>query len=194
MAFIKRPEPKVLLNLTEKTMQDLLSRLDIHVKRYDVMVPRFSTQIDSEADLFGIRKSGFCDEFEIKLSRADFFKDKKKVVKYRPNKVSEGEDMDWFLSPSTERAELAPWEKFKLDALRDGDMMANYFWYAIKVNIVDYSEVPAFAGVIEVDDYGLAKVIRQPEKLHSRKLSFEQRFRCSAMLNERFWKLRANAV
>lgn len=50
--------------------------------------------------------------------------------------------------------------KFKLDALRDGDMMANYFWHAIKVNIVDYSEIPAFAGVIEVDDYGLIKVIR----------------------------------
>ena len=87
-----------------------------------------------------------------------------------------------------------PWEKFKLDALGDGDMVANYFWYVIKVGIVDCSAIPDFAGVIEVDHYGLLKVVRSPEKLHGRKLSFEQRFKYSSLLSARFWKYRANAT
>jgi len=78
MAFIKKLEPQSLLNLTESVVQNILGQLDDHIKRYDVMVPRCMTQTDSEADLLGIRKSGFCDEFEIKLSRDDFLKDRKK--------------------------------------------------------------------------------------------------------------------
>lgn len=194
MAFVKKSNPQPLLNLTERGVQDILGQFDDHLKRYDVMVPRCMTQIDSEADLLGIRKSGFCDEFEIKLSKTDFLKDRKKTVKYRASKITMGEDKVWFLSKPTERAGLAPFEKFKLDALVDGDMVANYFWYVVKENIVEYSDVPDFAGLIEVNRYGLLKVVRSPKKLHGRKLNYEQRFRYSSLLNERFWKYRSNAV
>jgi len=73
-------------------------------------------------------------------------------------------------------------------------MVTNYFWYVIKENIVVYSDIPDFAGVIEVDHCGFLKVSRSPKKLHGRKLNFEQRFRYSSLLNERFWKYRTDSV
>lgn len=193
MALIKRPKPLPVLHLTENLVQDIIGQYEQHIKRYDVMVPRCMTQLDSEADILAIRKSGFCDEFEIKLSRADFLKDRKKIVNYRPSKINVGEDKAWFMSNSAERAKLAPWQKLKLDALIDGDMIPNYFWYVIKEHIVDYSDIPEFAGLIEINQHGLVKVTRSPTKLHNRKLSFESRFRYSSLLNERFWKYRVKS-
>lgn len=48
---------------------------------YDVVIPKCYSNHDNECDVLAIRKSGFCDEFEIKTSRSDFLNDcKKKVV------------------------------------------------------------------------------------------------------------------
>jgi hypothetical protein len=196
MAFISKRSTTTPLStpLTEKRVQTLLGTYIDHARRYDAMIPGCMVQVDSEADMLGLRKSGFCDEFEIKLSKADFLKDRKKKVQYKaPPAWQEGEH-DTFSGTQSERGSLAPWEKLKLTALADGDMIPNYFWYVIKAGIVSKSEVPRFAGLITVSDQGEIIVVRHPEKLHGRKLSFEQRYKFAALLNERFWAYRANGA
>ncbi len=194
MAFLKRRESRPTIALNESVVQNLLGKDDSHLKRYAVMVPRCMTQNDSEADVLAIRKSGFCDEFEIKLSRADFFKDREKVVRYRESDITSGEDYRWFVSRPQERTLLAPWEKYKLHALSDGDMVVNHFWYVVKKGIVVLDDLPDYAGLITVDDTGLLEVLRQPKKLHNRKLSHEQMFKFACFLNKRFWNYRSKAL
>lgn len=184
--------PSTSIKLTEKYVQNILGQHDQHLKRYDVMIPCCMTQIDNEADILAIRKSGYCDEFEIKLSRADFMKDRSKIVMYRPSTITVGEDREWFTTNKNERSPLAPWEKLKLTALGDGDMTVNYFWYVIKHGIADLSELPEYAGLITIDEFGRLQVVRKPSKLHNNKLSYEQRFKYSSYMNERFWGYRVS--
>ena len=66
--------------MTESDVIDLLSRHRDN-NWYDLMIPNCYTAHDNEADFFAVRKSGFCDEFEIKVSRSDLLNDKKKIVR-----------------------------------------------------------------------------------------------------------------
>lgn len=170
---------------------------------YDILVPNCYTQHDNEADLFAIRKSGLCDEFEIKISRADFFNDAKKKINYRSaryficvdGKVQPGPDKEWYdkhghLTHNQLNKLVAPWQKLKYDALQDGDMTANYFWYVIKKGEVEVNEIPDFAGVIFVDNDGDFQQVRQPRRLHSKKISDEDKFKCIRKLAYRYWDYR----
>jgi len=190
MAFIykdnKKHQKRPKIKLTESVVQSIICNDKDHQKRYDVMVPRCMTQIDNEADILAIRKSGFCDEFEIKLTRADFLNDRKKVIQHRRPDFDDKQDLDWFMNPK----ELAPYQKLKLEALSAGDMVVNNFWYVLKEGIASVDDLPSYAGLIYVDNTGLLKVIKHPDRLHSRKLSFEQRYKFASYLNDRFWRYR----
>ena len=58
--------------MTEQDVILWLVESNDHQRRYELMVPNVFILPDSEADLFAIRRSGFCDEFEVKISRPDF--------------------------------------------------------------------------------------------------------------------------
>jgi len=79
-----------------------------------------------EADVCCIRDSGLIDEFEIKISRGDFFADAKK----------RGFD-----------------QRLKYDRLRTGQSEHNLatFTYITPRGLIQTSELPDFAGLIEVD-------------------------------------------
>ena len=76
------------------------------------------------------------------------------------------------LNQDEQKKLVAPWQKFKYDALVDGDMSSNYFWYILKDGIVKLDEVPEWAGVVFVDEYGEMLRGRQPKKLHGKKMDF----------------------
>lgn len=189
---------------TEQSMIDVVARnQSAFCTSYDILIPNCFTQHDNEADLFAIRKSGLCDEFEIKISRADFFNDAKKIVNYRESelwvreggKVKKTNDRVWceeheHLSYEKRKKLVAPWQKLKYDALADGDMSANYFWYILKKGIVELSEIPEWAGVFFIDDNGDLIRGRSPAKLHRNKLSFEERYNLSRKVSYRFWDYR----
>jgi hypothetical protein len=193
MAFITREDnQKLIVDLSESTVANIVSNFSDHEKRYDSIIHRCFTQHDNEADLLAIRPSGYCDEFEIKLSRSDLLADKNKVVQYREKDITTGIDNEWFTSPKESRPTLAPYNKQKLDALADGDMSVNYFWYVLKVGIGTISDIPEYAGLIIIDNYGSIEVIRHPKKLSNKKLSHEQRFNFTKLLSKRFWTLNNN--
>lgn len=148
---------------------------------YDIAVPNCYTSHDNEADLFFIRKSGLCDEVEVKISRTDLLSDKNKRVHYRQSTPD-----DWYWKEKG--LEFAPYTKPKYEALLCGEMPANYFWYAIKQGIGDVGDIPDFAGLIIVLDNGNISIARQPKRLHSQKLTSDEKYNIARKLGYRFWK------
>ncbi len=184
---------------SEESMVNLVAKnQSTFCTSYEALIPNCFTQHDNEADLFAIRKSGMCDEFEIKVTRADFFNDAKKIVHWRAydyypngNTVdSLWDDEHKHLSYEQKKKLVAPWQKLKYDALQDGNMQANYFWYILKEGIVDLEEVPAWAGVVFIDDQGEFKRGRQPTRLHRKKLGYEERFKFLRKTCYRLWEYR----
>lgn len=169
------------MNNTEREMINSIMKNKTRLSTaYQVAIPNCFTQHDNEADLFLIRKSGFCDEVEVKITRSDFLNDKKKRVTHRGI-----EEHEW--TWRKDGLKFCPNTKPKRDALLDGDLQCNYFWYALKNGIAKIEEVPEFAGVIIVHDDGCISVARQPKRLKSTKLDFEQRFKYARLLHYRFW-------
>src|SRR5690606_851431 len=96
--------------------------------RYQVMAPNVvPSTCWLEMDLLGIRRSGYVDEIEIKLDRADFKADFKKRV------------------PSNPRC-----HGLKHDVLAAGDGLPNYFAFAVPEGLVEPGEVPDYAGLYYV--------------------------------------------
>lgn len=175
--------------MTEADIILRLANYGDHVRRYELMLPNVYTSFDNEADLFCVRKSGLCDEFEIKVSRADFLNDSKKFIRYRDPDAHERRQA-WD-TPWKERFKL-PNYKQKHQALQDGDMPINYFWFATPEGLVQAEEVPAFAGFIEVLESGL-RVKRDPIRLHRNKMPMEERYKIARKTTYRYWKLRNQA-
>lgn len=88
-----------------------------------VMAPNIYLPDWFEADVCSIRRSLLIDEFEIKISRADFKNDAKKT----------GAD-----------------GRTKYDRLRSGDHPLASFWYIAPVGLLTADDLPEFAGLIEV--------------------------------------------
>lgn len=193
---------QVKFQFTEENIANLIaSNQSYFCTSYDVLIPNCYTQHDNEADVLAIRKSGLCDELEIKITRSDFFNDAKKIVNYREYECEFGpnatptSDQIWskeneHLNHEQRKKIACPWQKLKYDALVDGDMHANYFWYVLKMGIVSAEEVLSWAGVIFVDDNGEFHRVRSPSKLHKGKLDHEQKYKLSKKLAYRFWDYR----
>ncbi|CAM0080658.1 hypothetical protein VPHK567_0174 [Vibrio phage K567] len=176
MAFLNRKELDTS-EITEADMQYAIAVQSVWInKRYTAMIPNCFTTVthDNEADLYGIRPSGLCDEIEIKVSKADFRVDEKKTVKV------------------LDEAASTRWNRYtdvlKRTALTDGNM-SNYFWYAFPKGLVDHADVPDWAGIIEVDGLLNAHEVRMPKRLHGRKLSIEEQLKQIKKLGYRFWNL-----
>lgn len=168
--------------MNEQNIIKLLAKHPNHTQRYTFMVPNCYTTHDNEADLFCVRKSGLCDEFEIKTSRSDFLADKRKRV---CNHELEFKDFDW----KVRGLEFAPNTKYKFQAMLDGDMPTNYFWYVVKKGICEASEIPSFAGFIEVSEKGTLRIVKSPDKIHGKKLSSEKQLSFAKKNSYRFWDL-----
>jgi len=95
-----------------------------------------------ESDLLILTKSGYWYEYEIKISRADFKNDfKHKTDKH--NKCLQ--NFGYVRKP-------------------------NYFYYAVPENMVSIDEVPEYAGLVYITEYGSYKIIKQAPKLHKEKV------------------------
>ena len=171
--------------------QDIIMQLanyGDHIRRYELMLPNVFTQHDNEADLFCVRKSGLCDEFEVKTSRSDFLADKNKFVMWR--KVESGEYGRWSWDDRANHPAYKP----KHQALIDGDMSTNYFWFAVAEGVATAEDVPEFAGLIILSEGRLPRIVKAPRKLHKAKMSVEDRYKIARKSTYRFWKLKNEAV
>jgi hypothetical protein len=119
----KLPVPDV----TEALIQRLLFQ-DLVDKGHGHIAPNCCA-LGNEADLLSITQAGFVNEYEIKISRSDFKADKKKIHKHRRYMNANDE----FTTQRT-RQQLIP----------------SVFYYVVPAGMVELSEVPHYAGLIEV--------------------------------------------
>jgi len=168
--------------MTEKDVIKKLLRLYDHRKRYIIMAPNCYTQRDNECDVFAVRRSGYCDEFEVKLSRSNFRADAKKIVRWRRWKK---EDKGW-----QAYTDMNPAMMHKHQALKMGLMTPNYFWYVMPTELATQvmAEIPPWAGLIAIKG-AVQTVIRKPQRLHQAKLTDAQKYKLTHKLAYRYWDM-----
>ena len=109
-----------------------LSFYQQYFTRYKIVAPNiFPSRIYGEMDILAIRKSGYVDEIEIKLSKSDFKADFNKTV----NKKIKTDYGYKFTKVKKHRT------------LRSGKCIPNYFSFLVPESIVDEIEIPKYCGL-----------------------------------------------
>jgi hypothetical protein len=146
-------------------------------QRFDIIAPNIYIDWSScEMDLFCLRKSGFVDEIEIKLSRADFLADFKKTVS-----VKDEERNEW--------GYFGHHDEMKHDRLRDGKETCNRFSFLMPESIADKCEIPEYAGLYVLNKSGRwISEIKSAPLLHRGKLSDEKKYQIGRKMAFRYWR------
>lgn len=110
--------------------------------QYDVVLPNFFHG-HTECDLFRITQADFIYEYEIKISRSDFFADFKKKDKHEILKAGIGK------------------------------YCPNRFFYVTTENLVSIDEVPKYAGLLYFDGVAFFDVKKNAPLIHRNKVGFE---------------------
>ncbi len=117
-----------------------------------------------ELDFFVVTKAGLGVEYEVKVSRSDFFADMKKEAKH--------------LTLSTRRMYGTYQEregKRLVKKIRELDIpikMPNRFYYVVPMDLIKLEEIPEYAGLMYVSNYQLIEVKKAP-MLHKEKLDYK---------------------
>jgi hypothetical protein len=126
-----------------------------------------------ENDIISVTKSGYIHEYEIKVSKADFKADFKKVEKH---KLLE---------------EVYSWNIRKKYHSGDYYNYPNYFYYATPENLIDVSEIPAYAGLIEFSQrFPCPTAKKKAPLLHKDKISEKVLVNLYEKCYYRYWNLR----
>lgn len=112
---------------------------------------------DWESDFFVVKDNRYCYEFEIKISRSDFFSDSKKVSKHsvlskgiKHHKKTRWVD-DGLFKGWKEEIEL------KQELFRP-----NKFYYVTPADLIKANEVPEYAGLMYVNGGCLDEIKKAP--------------------------------
>ena len=147
-------------------------RYCLNERNFFAMVPNCYTLLENECDMFGLRKSGLTDEFEIKISRQDFLVDFKKQVRFKGDKKYS----DWIL---------------KSEAYEKGLMPTNHFWYVAPQGLLKLDEIPKHAGFLEVLPSGTIMARKVAPKTTKIKMSDKDVIHHLSKLSNKFWKDKA---
>lgn len=171
--------------MTEHTVQNALWKY-LDDKEHRWIAPCFTPESWWECDMFSVTKAGLTHEYEIKLTKADFSNDRKKV---RRTGRWEGEPgaSEWVTESHN-----------KYDCLARSDPSGpSRFWYVVPEGMVQVSELPAWAGLIWItaghDGDFQFSVIKEAPKLHGGKLTPEMRATMGEMFYWRYWRMRRRA-
>lgn len=158
MAIIKR-KPEIAM--TAENLQLAFYRSEKH--RFELLVANVYLKGWLECDLVGVRHNGLVDEIEIKLSRPDFRADFGKKVSSSGMVVG------------------------KHELLAAGEGAINRFWFMTPASLLSESDIPAYAGLIEVTTRGSLCVVKEAPLLHRRKADDAFRVNCLRQQGWRVW-------
>lgn len=155
---------------SSKEIREILGRYLLK-KNYNVVCYEFSGRGIQAADVFGITKSEYMYEYEIKTSKRDFKNDFKKRYKHR-SLSNKSENKNW----------LKP----------------NYFYYVTMENLILLKDIPEYVGLIYVkySDSFLGydvDIIKNAPKLHKQKASEKlyksilRNLSCKQVFNNKSW-------
>jgi len=169
--------------ITAKEMQAAFYRHTF--QRYELLVPNAFMHYTSEMDLVGLRKSGFIDEIEIKVSVQDFKADFKKTAG-----VS-GKASYWpcFLSGGKQSYPMTVhWPKH--EAIQEGEL-TNYFSFMLPEDIADQCDVPEYAGLYiarrDKDGHVRINEVRTAKRLNTKKITERQKYELARKMAYRYW-------
>jgi len=164
-----------MIKVNEKTIQALLLDYTMQSAAHRIALPNVTNRAyprvtDWEVDLLSVNQSGFANEYEIKLSRADYLKDKLKIQKHV---VLEG-------------AYLVS-RKYK--DVKSHTNTPNYFWYVTYGFEID---PPPYAGWISIEkherrdrDYLELNIKKRAPLLHAGKVEEERLIAIGRLLSYR---------
>ncbi len=122
-----------------KTIQTEIGKMQ--VLKHHIAVENIQLLTSFECDVASIGKSGMIYEFEVKISRADFIKDKSKKYKWA--------------------------NKSKFDIYQtEPDKAPNFFSYCCPQGLINEIEIPSFSGLYYFNGNEIIEV-RKPKQLHN---------------------------
>lgn len=144
------------------------------------VIPNYTPKNWFEADIWAITKAGYTREYEIKISKKDFLKDREKFL----CKSKSGRKV-------CKRHEISPLYKkeYKYDKILAGDG-PSYFYYVTSEGVIPEDMVPAWAGWIECRKRGKSVVFikrREPKQLHKNKVPLSLDTEVLTTFYWRFW-------
>lgn len=151
--------------MTERHVQHVLARF--HVERRVLMAFNSTGVVGWEADALVLRESGWCEEYEVKVSVADFRADARKELKH--DVLRRG-------IPPPPRCRR-PASDFPLPGQRRHHTVRR-FWYAVPAALVDkvMPLVPDHAGLVSCEwDWKMTVIMPAPVLSCARKMTEEDR-------------------
>lgn len=140
------------MKLADKITFDLLH--SIQNSSYEIVIPNFFLGA-FEMDLFRMMKSGYIYEYEIKISRADYFSDFKKH-----RKIYSGYGRDRTTT-----------KILKHDDIAKGLGKQNRFFFVVPEGLLAVSEIPEYAGLIEYnEEFGRFREVKIAPLIHRNKV------------------------
>lgn len=98
-----------------------------------------------ESDFFVLRQNGYICDYEIKITRSDYFADFKKLTKHE-------------ILP---KGHYTGWKGKIVDSIRP-----NKFYFVVPKDLIKKEEVPAYAGLIYVSETGQLTFVKEAPFLH----------------------------
>jgi len=153
-----------------KTIIEALTRN--YEKSAKYLVPNIYAFVHAygETDFLVVNQKGFCYDIEVKISRADYLADFKKEKKHSilanahytlPYRYGTGK--------KSKRSRFVEEGKPIFVKTRP-----NRFYYAVPTGLVTKQEVPAYAGLLYVDELGDVTKVKEAKLLHKNKLNIEK--------------------
>lgn len=147
-------------------------------QRYELIAPNvYPCWMFKEMDIMAIRKSGFVDEIEVKLSRSDFLADFKKTVNIKRERYFDKE----------RNCSMYHEVRNKHECISEGINHCNYFSFLMPEELANKCEIPEYSGLY-VFDGRWVKEVKKPKRLHKRKISLELKYQIARKLAFRFWE------
>ncbi len=162
------------------TAKEIISRL--RITRYVgncIVLPNYTPPGWWECDLCEITEAGYFREYEVKISRADFFADARK----ERSRFCHDAAGEW--QRTTEK---------KHESIFSNPVKSpSRFWYVTPAGLVQPSELPAFAGLIEMVQTAQSMYEKEAVKapwIHRRKVDDAMRLRALQNAHGRYhWLL-----
>lgn len=126
--------------ITEKHITDAINANYSGNSKYRI-ANAFIFRGDWESDFFVMKNNGYCYEFEVKISRSDFFSDLKKTNKHLS--LSVGKRIQKTFNFEAKGKE----DRYINEEVACGKR-PNRFFYVVPSNLVTTSEVPEYAGLM----------------------------------------------
>jgi len=124
-----------------------------------------------ESDFFVLKENGYSYEFEVKISRSDFLNDKKKVDKHL---ILETGKYISIGSKGTFNTQTKIWDYKEVKTEVAHEYRPNKFYYVVPAGMISIDEIPAYAGLMYIDDYSQITTVKEAPFIHKLKLDYEQ--------------------